>query len=684
MQKVAPLALASLAAAEQSQKNPMSTVISLIDELTAKVIKDGEAEQAAYHEYFEWCDKTAQNTGFAIETATKEKDKLNAKIEELTSDIEVATSKIGDLAAAIASGEKELKDATTVRDKEVSDFEASEKELVDALSALQRAIGILEKEMSKNPASFAQVDTSSIFSTLQALSVVLDAAALPSGDRTKLMALAQTQTSDEDEAPGAPAAATYKTHSTGILDVLEDMQEKAQAQLSGLRQAEMKTRQNYDMLKNSLEAQLAADQKEKGEQTEDRSAAKEENAQAEGDLEVTTKELAASQKQLATTRGSCMQVAADHEATTASRKEELTVIAKAKQILVDTSSGAVDKTYSFLQTASVSGFAGSRVAMAVKSLARKEHSAALAQLASRIAATAKYGASNGDDVFAKIKGLIRDMIGKLENEAQAEAEEKAYCDEQIAKTEFKKGELEDDVAKMTARIDKSAARSTQLKGEIKELQEELRVLTKEQAEMDKIRADQHAAYSETKADLELGLSGVRKALGVLRDYYQNDESMLQQPAKPEKFEKSSGAGGSIIDILEVCESDFATNLAKEETEEADSQAEYEKVSQVNAVTKTEKESDVKYKTSEAKSMDETVVEYSADRKSTNAELDAVLEYYAKIKERCIAKPETYEERKRRREAEIEGLKQALAILKEETALFQRKRRASSFRGTLDA
>merc|ERR1719469_53887 len=309
------------------------------------------------------------------------------------------------------------------------------------------------------------------------------------------------------------------------------MQEKAQAQLSGLRKAEMKTRQNYDMLKNSLEAQLAADQKGKGEQTEERSAAKEENAQAEGDLEVTTKELAASQKQLATTRGSCMQVAADHEATVSSRKEELVVIVKAKQILVDTSSGAVEKTYSFLEVASASTFAGSRVAMAVKALARKEHSAALAQLASRIAATAKYGASNGDDVFAKIKGLIRDMIAKLENEAQEEATEKAYCDEQIAKTEFKKGELEDDISKMTSRIDKAAARSAQLKAEVKQLQAELGALAKEKAEMDKIRMETHDDYSVAKADLELGLSGVGKALSLLREYYGNSAALLQGDAQ---------------------------------------------------------------------------------------------------------------------------------------------------------
>merc|ERR1712203_245467 len=139
-------------------------------------------------------------------------------------------------------------------------------------------------------------------------------------------------------------------------------------------------------------------------------------------------------------------------------------------------------------------------------------------------------------------------------------------------------------------------------------------------------------------------------------------------------EKATGAGESIIGILEVVESDFATNLAKEEAEEADAAAEYDKTTQENKVTKTLKDQDVKYKTQEFTGLDKSISELTADRESTDSELSAVLEYYAKIKERCIAKPETYEERQRRRAAEIAGLKEALSILNDETAFVQRRKR----------
>merc|ERR1719313_1854251 len=185
--------------------------------------------------------------------------------------------------------------------------------------------------------------------------------------------------------------------------------------------------------------------------------------------------------------------------------------------------------------------AKSEVISMVKKLARTHHSAALAQLASRIAVIARYGSKSGGDPFGKVRGLISDMIMKLEKEAEAEATEKAYCDEQLAKTEAKKAELEGVIAKLTSKIDKAAAKSAELKEEAKELQAELAALAKSQAEMDKIRSEQNADYTVAKEELTAGLTGVRKALSVLTEYYgsaaflQSGSSMeaaMEQPAKP--------------------------------------------------------------------------------------------------------------------------------------------------------
>merc|ERR1719174_3142957 len=114
-------------------------------------------------------------------------------------------------------------------------------------------------------------------------------------------------------------------------------------------------------------------------------------------------------------------------------------------------------------------------------------------------------------------------------------------------------------------------------------------------EMDSTRHEQHEDYLQAKEDLTEGLEGVRKALGVLREYY-GGAVLVQQPPVPEKHEKASGAGSSIIGILEVCESDFAKNLATTESAEADQAEDYDKITQENKVPKMTKTQDVKYKT----------------------------------------------------------------------------------------
>merc|ERR1719379_287681 len=245
-----------------------------------------------------------------------------------------------------------------------------------------------------------------------------------------------------------------------ILDVMEDMKEKAETQLNELRKAEMTAKHNYEMLKQSLTDQMAADNKEMADSKATKAAAQETKAVAEGDLAVTEKDLKDAETVLGGMHENCMQTAQDHEATVKSRAEELEALAQAKKILSDIG-GATEKTYSFMQWSEGSGavaigsnlknkfdLANFEVVNLIKRLAKQQHSHTLALLAQRVAGAYRASQAVGEDPFAKVKALISDMIERLVKEGAAEADHKAWCDEEMAKTKKKKGELEYDIEKL--------------------------------------------------------------------------------------------------------------------------------------------------------------------------------------------------------------------------------------------
>merc|ERR1719443_1371860 len=435
------------------------------------------------------------------------------------------------LAGSISAAEAELADATTIREKEQADFEAQETELTEAVDALDRAIAILEREMAKNPALVqTQVDTSSVQKLVQSIGAVVDACGSSLPDRKKLLGLvqsrAQAEQADKDSdradsdlealGAGAPDPAAYKSHSSNIVDVLEDLKEKAEAELEDLRKAETTARHNFDMLKQSLTDSIAADTKDKADETAAKSEADETKAKAEGDLAGTVKDLANAEKTLSTSHSTCSNGASEHEASVLGRGEELKALATAKKILKDTTGGAVAQTYSMLQLSTDSSmharvrFANAEVVTIIKKLAKDHHSAALAQLASKISALIRFGAATGEDPFAKVKGLISNLIARLVKEGEEEATEKGYCDSETAKTEAKLAELNEDIGKLTSKIDKAVSHSAELKGEVKELQAELAELAHSQAEADKIRGHQAADYKVASSDLKAGIAGVKK------------------------------------------------------------------------------------------------------------------------------------------------------------------------------
>eukprot|EP00434_Breviolum_minutum_P025915 symbB.v1.2.022910.t1/scaffold2052.1/size91004/5 len=97
-------------------------------------------------------------------------------------------------------------------------------------------------------------------------------------------------------------------------------------------------------------------------------------------------------------------------------------------------------------------------------------------------------------------------------------------------------------------------------------------------------------------------------------------------------------------------------------EEEQAVSEYQRVSKDNAVMSATKQHEVETFSADATALQKLLNELTSDHSSAREELDALQEYMAKLQDQCVAKPEPYEERKQKREKEVQGLREALAAL----------------------
>lgn len=666
--------LATLVATAQATivgASPLQKVIEMLGKLEMEVTMEGKAADAAHEEFQAWCKDRLANLGYDISTGKKEISEDEATIESESATIASSKTKVEEVAAQMATDEGDLAAAMKVRETEAADFDAEEKELKDTISTMERAIAVLKQEMSKGGAALVQIQKIGT-NIAKALSTLVDAALLNSRDAAKLTAFVQATQSDDDEEYGAPAAPVYESHSASIVEVLEDLYQKATDNLAELQKKEVTSKHNFEMMKQGLVDAMKFAEEDISATKKALAAAQEAKAAAEGDLAMATKKLKVDEEDEASTSQECEQKAADYVAEKKSRSEELAALAEAKQVLTEATGAAAAQTYDFTQIHSADGSDSVMVSNRadlinfeavrfVRDLAKKfNNDQALTQLAMRMSGAMRTGRSAADP-FVKVRELIKGMIEKLLKDASADASHKAFCDKELGDSATKKEQLSTTIDKLSTKIDKMSAKSTQLKDQVADLQKQLSALASSSAEMAEIRSKEKAAFAKAKAELTEGVEGVEQALKILREYYAQDTA----------HDASSDAGNGIISLLEVVQSDFTKGLSERTVAEQQAADEYDKQTKEDAITKATMEQDVKYKTKESKSLDSEVTSLSSDLSGAKSEYEAVLEYTSKLNAGCISKPMTYAERDARRESMIAGLKEALQIL--DSASFVQKK-----------
>jgi DNA repair exonuclease SbcCD ATPase subunit len=495
------------------------------------------------------------------------------------------------------------------------------------------------------------------------LSKIIEASWVNEHDRKVVQSLIQTGDSDEDLS-FQPQATTssYSSQSGGIVDTLEDMREKAEESLSSTRKDEMEAAHAFAMLKQSLEDGISVSKKQLSQATQQKSGTEEELHVADEELTMTKKVLADDEAYLAELKESCSTKATAWSIRQKDAGEETAAIEKAKEIL-STGVKVFLQTSSMTRTKDEDVEKAQRRASAVKTLrtlAKKYKTFGLLELSM----------SAQSDPFGKIRGLIESMIAKLTKEAAEEADLKSFCDEETAESKKKQADLSAKLDKTDARIAKAVASKAKLTEDIKILEEQIAEIDAGNAEATKIRGEEHEEYLKSSKDFKDSAEAVAKAISVLTEYY-SSASFVQTKQAPEFASNKGDIASTITSMLEVAESDLSKLLAETEAAESSAVTAFEELSQDNKVSKSTKMADAKSKAQEVKSTDVALSNYKEDKTSMTSELDAVLAYLDKLKPQCETKVMSYAERKAKREAEIEGLKEALAVLSE-TALLQVK------------
>jgi chromosome segregation ATPase len=290
----------------------------------------------------------------------------------------------------------------------------------------------------------------------------------------------------------------------------------------------------------------------------------------------------------------------------------------------------------------------------IHTLGKRLHSTVLVSLSFRALA----------DPFAKVKRMIEEMVEKLLAEAAEEADQKAFCDQEMGTTNKEKENKQGKLDTVNARIEKATSRSETLSGEVSVLSKELAEIDAASAEATAIRNEEKGSFDKASKDYSESQEACAAAIEVLRAYYESGSFVqVSMTTKVQsKVQMKAKDAGGIIGMLEVAESDFSRLLSEAKAAETQAADEYDSLMQENKVLKATKSAEVKSEKSEIASLGTTNENYGEDKDGLNKELGALNDYLDKLKPQCETQVPTYEERKARREKEIDGLKEALAVL----------------------
>jgi len=650
-----PVALAS-EQSSLSNANPIRKVVTMLQNLEAKVQGEAEKERELHEKYMCYCKNAGGTLGKSIADA-------EARGPELASAIESGIGKLAQLKDDLknhqndrAAAKSAMAAATALREKENSAFNAFKAESDTNLAALAKATAAVEKGAG---GAFLQTESAALLKNL-----VMGKNNMYDADRNDMLSFLS-------------GSSDYAPASGQITGILKTMHDEMSADLASATKEEGDALTAFNELMAAKTKEVAA-----------LSGLIEDKLVRVGDLGIeiqqmkndagdTAEGLVDDKKFLQDLEKNCASKQKLFDENTKMRGLELEALADTIKMLNDD-----DALELFKKT--LPGASASFMELRVSSQSLKAQALSLISAVQRDSARrpeldfislALRGKKIG---FEKVIGMVDDLVKELKKEQQDDNNKKEYCDVQFDLADDKKKGLEKTIADLETSITEAKENILTTKEEIDALEDGVRALDKAVAEATEQRKEENSDYKSLMASNAAAKELIGFAKNRLNKFYNpklykppaamvqirahSDDAPPPPPAAVEAYSKKGEESNGIIAMMDALSADLQKEMTEAEATEKDAQGDYEQMMADSAEKRAEDSKTLTDKEGALAQLEEMLESQGSDKVSNGKTLTATLSYIQSLHAECDWLVKYFDMRKEARANEIDALEKAKAVL----------------------
>lgn len=650
-----PLSLAS----DDAAKGPaVGKVVTLLNDLQARINADDQSDEKAFNKYMCWCDEVSAQKKKMIDQATKSLQTLALQIEKNTAQKETLQTKIKNIA-----DDKQATNQSKAAAKAA--YNSSHQASLVKQNQTQQVINSLTTAIFGLGSASKLLQTSSIAEALlEELPLDFE---LP---RDTLNFLQNAAKGTNQDAP--------------LADILTDLQKQMEGNLA----AEVKSDQNNTANQKALQKEFKEQLKLLKSNEIKTQATKATVQTAISDDTQLSHETESQRKAdmafLNQSEVTCGERRSEYATRQKLRQQELDGVQKALDVLMrDDNRALLARAASFLQTDSES------LTRASQALAVLQNAASTSQNYRLAALVLNLRRALPDGGLATVQKSLKDMISTLKNEAKSDGEKKDYCKKEYHGIKSEVGRVSFLIQKNQATISEIDNRVNELTAQKAAAKASIDAQTKQIQQLEKIRKQERNVYLTDKADDESAIKVLNETQGVLAKYYLQQSASKDAAVKvallavdpndllsaekralarsEENYQLSSGASqqgaanvvlatiAHISDGLkkEILEATVAENTAQHELDIA--------VNSSNLIVSDLEQKMISLQSQIEKQKEEQGSEQKA-LGSNQGQIDFQKTYETGLKAECDWIIANFDERSRKRDLEMQSLERATQLL----------------------